>query len=88
MRNKLLKLFASNTVKRFKDAATTAQIKNTFDGENLSAIFKIANTNVPIIKPNCTAEVKCARAETSRLKLDIKSVIIAFPANHKDVQQN
>lgn len=71
-----------------KIAAITAHVKNTFDDENLSEIVKIANKNVPIIKPNCTADVKCASAEDSRLKFTIKSDMIALPTNHSEVQQN
>lgn len=86
--NKLVSKLKSKTIKILRTAANNAQTKNTFEGENLSEIVKIANKNVPKINPTCTAEVKCANAEGSKLKFEIKSVIIAFPANHNDVQQN
>ena len=88
VRNKLSIELVSTIIKRFNAAAITAQVKNTFDGENLSEIVKTANKNVPAIKPNCTAEVKWANADGSKWKFLIKSDIMALPANHKEVQQN
>jgi len=43
-----------------KVAAIKALTKNTFEGENLSAIVRIANKRVPVINPSWTAEVICA----------------------------
>jgi hypothetical protein len=43
---------------RLHSAPSTAQVKNTFDGEKRSAMVKIANMSVPEINPNCTAAVK------------------------------
>ena len=65
-----------------------AQHKNTLEGENRSAIVKMAKISVPVINPNCTAEVKCARALSLSPKFTIRSCITPFPANQSDVQQN
>ena len=40
--------------KKLENDAKNAQNMNTRDGENRSAIIKIPNNKVPIIKPNCT----------------------------------
>ena len=71
-----------------QSAPSEAHKKKTLDGENRSAIVKSANNNVPVIKPNCTAEVKFSKALLGKLKFSIKSFNTAFPANHKEVQQN
>ena len=39
---------------KFKNAPSKALVKKTFDGENLSAIVKMAKVKVPMINPNCT----------------------------------
>lgn len=65
-----------------------AQTKNTFEGENRSAMEKTAKHKVPMINPNCTAEVKCANADPSRLKFKIRSVTTPLPANQREVQKN
>ena len=62
--------------------------KKTLDVENRSAIVKSANNNIPVIKPNCTADVKPSIALLGKLKFSIKSFNTALPANHKEVQQN
>ena len=71
-----------------KIAPKIALIKNTLDGENRSAIVNKANTKVPAIKPNCTAEVKFPKALSCKLKVVTRLFITPFPANHKEVQQN
>jgi len=73
---------------KLKSDPSTAHMKNTFDGEKRSAIVKIAKVNVPLIKPNCTDEVKCPKALALRSKFITRSLITAFPANQSDVQQN
>ena len=69
-------------------APKNAHIKKTLEGENLSAIERIAKSSVPMINPNCTAEVKCSRAFSFNLKFMSNSLKIAFVANHREVQQN
>jgi len=49
-------------VPRLNKAPNKAQTINMFDGENLSEMVNNAKINVPITNPNCTAEVKCAKA--------------------------
>ena len=78
----------SKSIKLFAVAPNNAQVKKTFAGENWSAIVKIANVNVPIINPNWTEEVRFPKAFSGKLYVFIKSSKTAFPANHKDVQQN
>ena len=51
-------MFISSIIKRLKKAPSKALNRNTLEGENLSAMVKIAKVSVPVIKPNCTAEVK------------------------------
>ena len=63
-------------------------MKNTFDGEKRSLSVRIAKTKVPIIKPNCTDELIYPSDSVLKLKNKTKSLIIEFPANHNDVQQN
>lgn len=41
-----------------KMAPATAQIKKILEGENRSEMVKKAKINVPIIKPNCTKDVR------------------------------
>jgi len=69
-------------------APRTALIKNTFTAENLSEMVKMEKINVPIINPNCTEEVKLPKLFSFNPKFDIRSFKTAFPANHKEVQQN
>ena len=52
----------------FANAPNNAQTKNTFDGENRSTMVRIAKSNVPVINPNCTAEVKCPSALLAKPK--------------------
>jgi len=73
---------------KLKAAPNNAQIKNILEGLYLSLIVNSANKNVPIIKPNCTAELMSPRACTLKLKFKIRSSIIEFPANQREVQQN
>jgi hypothetical protein len=47
-----------------------------------------ANKKVPVIKPNCTADVKFPKALSGRLKVIDKLFMIPFPANHNEVQKN
>lgn len=81
-------VFSEYNPRRLTSPAIKADVKNTFEAENLSVIVNTANSNVPIIKPNCTAEVNCPKAEFANPKLSVKSLIIALPANQSDVQQN
>lgn len=69
-------------------AAINALTKKTFDGENRSAMLKMANNNVPEIKPNCTAEVSKAVVVLSKLYTSARSGITALPANQSEVQRN
>ena len=55
------KFIPSKLTPRLTSAATIAQVKKTRTGENRSAILSMAKTSVPVIKPNCTALVICAR---------------------------
>ena len=82
------KLFPSHIIPTLNMEPSTAQLKNTLDGEKRSAIVKIANIKVPKINPNCTADVKCPKALALRLKFIISSLITPLPANQSDVQQN
>ncbi len=63
-------------------------MKNILEGEKRSTIVNKANKSVPAIKPNCTAEVKFPKALAFKLKCCTSSFKTAFPANHKEVQQN
>lgn len=69
-------------------APKTAQVTNTFDGENLSDIVNMANKSVPMINPNCTEEMICPNADGGSPNSLITSTITALPANHKEVQKN
>ena len=75
-------------LKPLKTPASIAEKKNTFDAENLSDMVRMANKNVPMIKPNCTAEVSWPNADSTKLKFRDKSEITALPANQSEVQQN
>jgi len=85
---RLTRLLPSQTTPKLNNAPKTAQEKNTLDGENRSAMDKIAKTRVPIINPNCTAEVKCPTALSLNPKVVTKSGITPLPANQSEVQQN
>lgn len=78
----------SQMTPKLTNAPKTAHQKNTLDGENRSAIDKMANTKVPTINPNCTPEVKCPTALSLNPKVVTKSPITPLPANQSDVQQN
>ena len=49
--------FANQMMEMLLNAAIKQLTKNTFDEANLSAIERMANTNVPAINPSCTIEV-------------------------------
>ena len=83
-----VRLLFSIVMPRLNKAPNKAQVKNTLEGENRSAIVKSAKTKVPEINPNCTAEVKCPKALSDKSNVVAKSFITLFPANHKEVQQN
>ena len=51
-------------------------------------MLKKANTKVPRINPDCTAEVSKLRALEDNSNTEISSGITALPANHNEVQQN
>ena len=84
----LVKLLPSQIIPALNSDPSKAQVKNTFEGENRSAIVKMAKINVPMINPNCTAEVKGPKTLSLRSKFTTRSCITPFPANHSDVQQN
>jgi len=79
---------AMKRIKRFDNAPRIEQNKNIFRGEYLSDSAKKAKTNVPIIKPSCTADVTMPTSFILTFIADCKSVMIAFPANHNEVQAN
>ena len=60
--SKLMRSFDFQKIPRLHIAPKTALIKNTFEGENRSEIVKMAKVKVPLINPNCTAEVRCPNA--------------------------
>ena len=84
----LAKPLPSQITPKLKSAPKTAQQKNTLDGENRSAMDKMAKTKVPTINPNWTAEVKCPTALSLNPKVATKSPMTPLPANQSDVQQN
>ena len=84
----MVKLLKGKTAPKLNKAPNKAQTKNTLDGENLSEMVNNAKIKVPITNPNCTADVKCAKASCDKLKCKIKSLMTLFPANHKEVQKN
>ena len=53
-----VKLFSSSTVPKLQRAPNRALTRKTFEGEKRSAMLNKANKSVPIINPNCTAEVR------------------------------
>lgn len=73
---------------KLKSDPNKALTKKTFEGEKRSAIVKIAKIKVPMINPNCTAEVKCPKALKPRSKFITRLFITPFPANQSEVQQN
>jgi voltage-gated potassium channel len=72
----------------FIKPAATALPRNTDEGLNLSAIVNNAYINVPLIKPNCTAEVIEPKAEDDKFSSFVSSAITALPPNHVVVQRN
>ncbi len=85
---KLIKPLASHMTPKLNSDPSKALIKKTFDGEKRSTIVKMAKISVPIINPNCTADVKCPSALPLRSKFITRSLITPFPANQSEVQQN
>jgi hypothetical protein len=75
-------------IPRLNRPAKIEHAKKTEDGEKRSAMVNKAKTNVPVIKPNCTMLVRCAKKPGSRWKLLMRSARIAFPANQREVQKN
>jgi hypothetical protein len=69
-------------------AARKAQIINTFDGENRSAIIKTPNIRVPMINPNCTEEITWLTMSEPKSNFLVSDSNIAFPANQVEVQAN
>ena len=55
---RLVSVLSSQIIAMLHKAPRTADIRNTFDGENRSAMVSMAKINVPIIKPNCTDDVR------------------------------
>jgi hypothetical protein len=66
----------------------TEQIKNIFLGEYLSERESKAKISVPEMKPSCMAEVTMPVSSIPTFIADCKSVIIAFPANQREVTAN
>ena len=58
--NKPVVLIAGINIPRLNIAAMIEQTKKTLTGENRSAIIRMANINVPMINPSCTALVRWA----------------------------
>ncbi len=73
---------------KLNKAPKIAETKNTFEGENLSAMVKIANTRVPAINPNCTDEVIQLNCDPDIENTSDNGPTIAFPANQREVQAN
>ena len=86
--SKLDNIFNLKIKPALKSLPSEAHKKKSLDVENRSAIVKSVNNNIPVIKPNCTADVKPSIALLGKLKFSIKSFDTALPANHKEVQQN
>ncbi len=86
--NKLPKLCPDQITPRFANAPDIAQRRKTREGENRSAREYQANTSVPPIKPNCTAEVNPPKACGDKSKSAIRLFITPLLANHREVQQN
>lgn len=79
---------SSRIEERLQIEPKMAHRKNTWVGENLSEMLKIANNKVPRINPDWTAEVSKLRALEDSSKTEISSGITALPANHNEVPQN
>ena len=62
--------------------------RNNFLGEYLSEMESNANDRVPVINPNCTAEVAIPISSIPTFIAVPKSAMIALPANHNDVPAN
>jgi hypothetical protein len=69
-------------------APASAHTKNTRRAENRSAMASKANTSVPTMKPNCSAEVSAPTAEVAQPSSRCKSGMTAFTANHNEVPAN
>ena len=69
-------------------APANAQARNTLGALKRSAIAKSANTKVPKIKPNCSAEVSVPTAVAGQPKLRCRSGMTALTANHSEVPAN
>ena len=59
--SRLIEWMPSMVMARLKIAAITELTKKTKEGEKRSEIANTAKTNVPVIKPTCTALVRCAK---------------------------
>ena len=75
-------------ISRFETAPRIEQTKYIFRGEYLSDNAKNAKTSVPEINPSCTAEVMIPTSSILTFIADCKSLMIAFPANHREVPAN
>lgn len=84
----LAAVLPSQTIPRLQMAPKMALQKNTLEGEKRSVKVNRAKIKVPIIKPNCTAEVISPKPVVSKLKWAISETITPFPANHKEVHKN
>jgi hypothetical protein len=85
---RLAKSLPSQITARLNSAPSKALIKNTREGAKRSAMVRIAKRSVPMINPNCTAEVRCPKALSAKPKFLTRSLITPFPANQSEVQQN
>ena len=78
----------SQVTEALHKAAKMLLMKNSLDGEYLSARDKKANTRVPAINPSITAEVTRLTAYWLSPNATFNSGKIALPANHNEVPAN
>jgi hypothetical protein len=69
-------------------APASAQNKNTRRGAKRSAMASRANTSVPTMKPNCSAEVSGPTALAGQPSSRCRSGMTALTANHSEVPAN
>ena len=86
--SKLLKLLLSKITAILNRDPINAHKKKTLEGENRSAMVNSANINVPVINPNCTAEVRWLTESIAKSKLLTREDITPLLANQREVQQN
>ena len=74
-------------IRKLKREARNAENRKTLAGGNRSGILRNANTKVPAIKPNCTAEV-IQEIISGLPRSSPSSGATAFPANQREVPRN